>query len=173
MKISYSNTMDDALEFNKHHYRYSDTVKKQKVNLMVKAPIFILLVILFIYQLTGEIKVLIYGTIFCGLLIYFTHRQFTTGILKTAKKMLEEGGMSGFVCDHELEINEEWIFEKTQYNETKTFWNQETNIAENENFAFIYIQSAQAHVIPKERILNGNYEEFIKTAKQYIQNVNS
>lgn len=80
--------------------------------------------------------------------------------------------MKGMICDHELEITEEAIIERTEYSETKSFWNVIERIEENENFAFIYIMTNAAHVIPKDRILDGDYHVFILKAKEYMEKQN-
>lgn len=169
MKIIYENTEDDLLEFTKYHYANSETLKNQKRIYTIVFPLILMTMAIILFYLKGEIKYLIYIGIFCISLIYFTHKQFSTGILKTAKKMYGEGNLKGFLCKHTLETSEKSITEITEVNETISHWDGILKIEDSENFAFIYIQANAAHIIPKHRIEEGDFDTFISECKSHLK----
>jgi len=83
--------------------------------------------------------------------------------------LYEEQDSKGSICEHVVQISEEGIFEKTDVNERKDKWFGVQRIAVENDYAFIYVGANQAHIIPRKRIIEGNLDEFIETAKSYWQ----
>jgi len=114
-------------------------------------------------------KIILWGSLFIVVYIFLIHRAYKTGMSKAVRRLYEEQDSKGSICEHVVQISEEGIFEKTDVNERKDKWFGVQRIAVENDYAFIYVGANQAHIIPRKRIIEGNLDEFIETAKSYWQ----
>ena len=56
---------------------------------------------------------------------------------------------TGVLGEHELEITEEFIIERTKVNESKFLWSAVPDLTQNNEYIFLYQTENNAHVIPK------------------------
>jgi len=165
--------LEDAIAFNKYHYSNSMAIKKQRAFGTVYLPV--IAATLFVLHSVAEhdVKILVYGAVFIVFYLLLIHRSYSKGIYKTAKKLYEEQDMSNFTCEHLLEIDEDRITCKTDISEGKIKWSGIQKIAFNNGYAFICLGLLQAYIVPRERIIEGDFDQFIETAQAYWQEYNS
>ncbi len=172
MQIRYRNTLEDAMAFTKYHYANSDTVKKQKTKAMIYGPITFVALMCVLAAMMQEVNILIWGCVFIAAYMFFIRRAYKTGTDKIARKLYAEQDTRGFICEHLLEINEEGIFERTDLVELKHKWAGVQRIVVDNSYAFVCTGAFQAYIIPRERIIEGNFDHFIETAQTYWQRGN-
>ena len=101
----------------------------------------------------------LFAMIFLWLLPRTTDRQ--------VRNFLKEGANKGMIGEHELEIDEQGLFERTAFNESRQSWACVERIERTETHAFIYISSMAAHVIPRDSATVGDFEPFVEKATEY------
>lgn len=173
MKIIYENTLEDAIAFNRYHYSNSDTFRKQKDKVTIHLPVALFFAVVILTLLIRDIRIAVWGSVFIGSYLIFIFRAYNRDLYKTVGKLYKEQDMKGFVCEHQLEINEDGILEKTEVNERKDKWSGVQLIGADPAHAFIYVGAMQAHIIPRERIVEGDYDRFLESAKSYWSRFNS
>lgn len=75
------------------------------------------------------------------------------------------GRNKAFLCEHEMIFEENYIIEKTKYNENKFAWEVLIKIVENKKYFFLLNTTISAHIIPKKQL----NENEIKELKQILE----
>ena len=70
--------------------------------------------------------------------------------------------------EHRLEIENDGLTERTDVNETKTLWRGMERVASTKTHTFIYVTSLSAHIIPHDRIMAGNLQEFVQDVEHHL-----
>lgn len=169
MEMRYRNTLEDLIAFSKYHHSHSDIFRKRKRRATVYSPIILLILMILLFALEPNAGNAVGGFVFVAFCTFFFHRAYTTGLYKTIRRTYEAEDMTGFICEHTLEVNDEVIIEKTDVNERRDRWLGVQKIETDNNYAFIYIGALQAHIIPRKNIIEGNFDEFIEAARSYWQ----
>jgi hypothetical protein len=173
MEIRYKNTFEDIIAFNEYHYANSDTFIKQRKKATIYVPIILFVLLTALFALTHKIEIAAFGVLFIALYVFFIHREYKRNIYKTIRRLYEEQDMKGFICEHILRINEEEIVEKTNVNERKDKWHGVSKIAIENDYAFIYVGAIQAHIVPRNNMIDGDFDSFFKEAGSYWQKAKS
>ena len=63
--------------------------------------------------------------------------------------MQKEGANKAIWGKHNITINDQELAETTEVGESRCRWSGVERVAENEDYIFIYVSTASAHVIPK------------------------
>jgi hypothetical protein len=92
---------------------------------------------------------------FCAL------KWFDFAVQRQTRKLLKEGDNNGIIGFHQLRCSDEYLTEITEVNESKHKLSAIKRIEETAEYAFIYITAMQAHVIPKKRIVSGDFGHFL------------
>ncbi len=175
MILKYDTTLEDVVAFNRYHSANSPYIRKIKllsVILMAALLIFGSLLV----PLPGEVSrsfVVVSAVVFSGLSAVAFNYFFVAALERQARRLYGEGMNRGTFGQHELEIDDDGIVERTKYNETRNSWRGVERIAETEKHAFIYVSSMAAHVIPKRSVSEGDPEAFIERAQQLCYEANS
>ena len=69
------------------------------------------------------------------------------------------------IGSRELEISSDHLSEKNEYGQSKLAWPAVERVETDDDFAFIYLSAAQAHIIPRSRITAGSFDEFVAAAR--------
>jgi len=73
----------------------------------------------------------------------------------------------GILGNHELEIIPEGLIERTPVSEQRLSWAGIDRIEADSEYSYIYVGTNAAHVVPKARVTDGNYEAFIQSIQQH------
>ena len=169
MVIQYSNTLQDLEEFTKYHYANSPNMKRTNLMLVVGVALVIFLFVGaqhgFEYTQGRLVKALVISAILGGYFLLTSKKR----IARSTRKMYSEGQGKGLLCEHELEITDDHLLEKSESGETRTKFPMLYRISETDSYLFIYIGTLMAHVIPKNRITHGDYQEFIQALLEKSQ----
>lgn len=166
MRIRYENTMEDLFALQEHFIARSPVTKRSMVNLqLVGSGAMFLLLFLVLTVLKGKrtVEVNLVISLLAGVLYFFIIPQITRRHMKKqVVNFYSDGKDKGFLCEHELEIVEDGIIERTQFNETKTAWGAVANILSTPEHTFLFIGTTMAHVIPHTRLIADDYRTFME-----------
>ena len=168
MKIQFDLTVEDYLAFQLFHSQNSPAMKQQKA----VCRVFVVVAICSVLFLNQRLAVLPLGwPITCVAAIAITvvflasyEYLLQFSVKRLARRLIEEGSTQGVTGEHELEISEAALIERTTISESQHAWEGLADIQETDRFALIYISSLQAHVIPRERVIQGDYRTFVDAA---------
>lgn len=69
--------------------------------------------------------------------------------------------LTGIVGWRELELDPNFLIERSDVGETKAFLNKIGPVESNEDYTFVYLTAVSACIIPRERVVAGDYGRFI------------
>lgn len=165
MKIRFDLTMDDLLAFNRYHFMNSPAYRSSLIVGMAMVSILPLGLTLFLIY-NGRLPRLPVIAFGCGLTLFSMfgfYRRFPSAIDRTTRRMF--GNDQSLFGPHELEIEDEWLVERTDINASRQAWRGIQKIVETDDYVFIYLSAATAHVIPKAAVTSGDLPAFMTRAR--------
>ena len=180
MKLKYENTIEDIVALGRIYRQTSPMMKRAKYN----PPLFVWTVLItasltfllfdrsaFTSQKVVVMSICASAAIFFSVLYLLIYPvMFDRCMRRSATD--DQLGASKVLCEHELEIDDSGIVERTDVNESHTSWRGIQKIAETDEYGFIFLSAAIAHVIPKKRTVEGDPDAFIGRAKELCRIVN-
>lgn len=166
ISLRYANTMQDIIAFNEFHYRRSPALRRIMGLLQWLGAITIFLAIL---METGGIMGVIGAAIVAGGFAAIYPLLLRRLIRWQVRLMYSEGRNKGTLGEHEMEICEDGVIERSPYRETKTAWAAIERIEITPEYTFLYASSMSAYVIPHKSILAGDYRMFMAQLGQRFQ----
>ncbi len=168
MKIRYENSMEDMIAFQKHLYTENAGLHRQKRLATVFMPVFLIVMIVLLYLLKGTSEILVWGGIFVLVYVFFIYRAYRSGFAKRVRQIY--GDSKDFFCERQMEISEEGVTVKTAVSETRIIWPGIPKIVSDGDYIFIYtLGMVSAHVISRNGVREGNFDEFVAAAKTLWQ----
>ncbi len=169
MKISYECSIKDISAYGKLIYEKSPTVKEHfKKTYYFSVPMLIVFGAAINY-FESDSK-LFYAWIVLGIawLIYlpFFHKK---KYLKKVIQSFEDERYANLFGTHELTIEENSLIDKIEAGQNKTDISKIEHIEVIKEYAFIFVDSAMAYLIPRNKIINGNYHDFIYEIKNKLK----
>jgi hypothetical protein len=168
MVIRYELTLDDLIAFNRYHVAHSRTIQTQKYFVIAVVG---LVAIGAGVAIESEIPLfarVFSAIIFAALFRFAYHLFFGLALRRQTRQLLSEGSNDGILGPHELELNDKFLTERTDVNESRHAWSAINRIEETDEHAFLYISSLQAHVIPTREVISGDVDQFIQRSRQLL-----
>ena len=72
------------------------------------------------------------------------------------------------VGSRQLELTPEHLNEKNAYGHSQTAWRAIERVESDDECAYIYLSAAQAHIIPKARVTEGDFDQFVSAARDAL-----
>jgi hypothetical protein len=154
MIVRYRTTLEDLVAFNRYHCAHSPAVKKTKFTCMILVSALLIAGSLFIAP-TEEVArpvIVAVAIVFAGLFSVVFNYMFTASMDRQARRLYNEGTNKGTLGQHELEIDDNGLVERTEVNETRQSWHGVERIAETDERAFIYVSSMMA--VPPQNLVD-------------------
>jgi hypothetical protein len=79
----------------------------------------------------------------------------------------QEGKLSGHLGEHTLEIGKDGLLERNLAGERLSRWAEIENVYTTPQHTFFVTKTQSAYVVPKHAVLEGNYDQFIESARAY------
>jgi len=179
MTVEFELTKDDLIAFNLYHNVHSPTMRRQYFRSWFSPAIVWLLVCTGIWYLADQER----GTplqtfldllpLFSGVpvfLVYFPW-AYRRKLTKIVDGMISEGKNRNILSHHRLDISPEAITDSSKFEKTSNAWQAIERVVKNEDYAFIYIDSLKAFIVPRRAFADaGAFDEFIHTAMRYREN---
>ena len=160
MKLHYTNTLEDVCALNNYHASKSPAVQKalrvQQVGLVLAGILLLLcsmVLMLTDSRVTGSYTLLfIGGGLFSFIQAYILPRRYNKIRNKTIAKLFSEGENKRLFCEHELEVVDDGVIERTPYSETKMAWGTIERIEATSDYTYLYLGAVNAYIIPNKRV---------------------
>lgn len=169
MIVTYHNTIEDMVAFNRYHCVNSPAIKKARLPFLALMWALLIAGAFFSPQEKETTRPMIVAAavLFAGLFSLVYIRSYPGIVERNARRLYKEGKNKGFLCSHELEVDASGLVERTEVNETRQSWQGVERIVETDEHVFIYVSSLMGHVIPKRSVVSGDVDGFIEKAKQF------
>lgn len=176
MTAEYELTKDDLNAFNLYHHFHSPTARRHYLLSWFRPAFIWLLVCTGIWYLADRERHTPLRTfldllpLFSGIPIYLLY--FPWAYRRKAQKiltgMVSEGQNRGVWGRHQVAISPDGITESGEFGQTSTTWRAVERVAQNGDYAFVYINALAAIIIPRRAFAApAEFEEFVRTARGY------
>jgi hypothetical protein len=168
MRIRYNNTIDDLVAFNAFHYANSPTAKRVWRLVLWGGALLVLVGTTMTgrYSLAVRIAGGLTGTAFYVVATLLV-RRLTMGAL--IRRFYAEGSQKVTVGEREMEVTEQGLVERTDYNEMRSAWGAIERIETTPLHTFIYIGPLMAFVIPHGAVTEGDLRAFLVELKRHYR----
>ena len=161
-------TIEDVVAFSHFHIMESPAARSQRVrNLALVLMVWALLILASLTPVAPprgvSILIVLWVTYMYGFVLTFG-RGWIIG--REVRNSYAVGSNLGVIGEHEFEVKESGLVEKTAVNETTQSWNGIERIEETENHVFFYISSVTAFILPKGAVAEGNADQFVVLARE-------
>lgn len=166
--ITFTNTIDDMVAFNMHHIAHSPAARSIRFwstwGLALIAIAIGGVLSLLRMSVWPVVFILLWSTFYLAFVIPY-HRW---AIRRRVGKLVREGKNRGFLCEHTLRLTDEGIHSISELSESRLLWLGIERIAENDDYLFIYVGSANGAVVPKGRIDAGDLQAFTDELRRRV-----
>ncbi len=163
MKIRYVNNTDDLVAFGVLHSG-ADWARNYRLWRWL-VPSAVLTGTLLYGAVTGEFDSLAGAAGFTLLYLLFFPRSHLPALKRALRKQFEAGRNDTLLCEHELELVDGLLIERTDVNESRTKLSAIEDVRSSENHSIIYTGSSMGHVIPRGRLLSGDHDAFVSAVR--------
>ena len=170
MKISYENTLEDAVAFNLYHFEHSPTFRRNQKILMCVLPIVLAVMFIPLAIARESPGVVVFALVFGCLWIWAFPFMQRRSIARSSRKLYGEGSNKGFVCRHDLELTDEFLVEKSDGGMSSRKISDLEKVVTDQTYTYIYVGSLSAHVVPHERVSEGNLQAFVEELRRRLPN---
>lgn len=166
MKLVYTLEMPDLVALNQYFLDHSDFLKsRRRKGIAIVCGIYGILGALHSLARKSFVPIIIWSLL--ALLYSFWYsRASRRASPKSVQKLYGADKNKGILCEHEIEINQDGIVERTQFGDHNTTFAGIERIIQTDTHGFIFIGTMNAHVIPKARITYGEYDTFMRVVSE-------
>jgi hypothetical protein len=169
MNIKYEFAPEDAVAFQFAHKAIRSSVLSKAINFLLKVLMAIMAAFsLFVGVTSNSLLSIGLGVLLVLLLLYESKPVVSRRLLKHSPYTTE----AGLFCLHEISIDSEELVERTEVNEYHDKWSSIFEIVERPDYIFIYRARNAAYIIPRNRVIEGNYDEFVSEVKRLYKSAN-
>ena len=155
-QITYDQTLEDILAFNRFHYKNSPEMRKIYWKNMLVLPLLWLAGWIFLclqdkdgfaHAASALFPLLTFSWAYPLFFLWFYPRN----VEKLTRKFLEEGNNQGMIGTQSLSLDEAGLKNDTSISSIQTSWKGTNQIVifPDQSFAAIYVSSMSAHLIPR------------------------
>jgi len=170
MKIRYSISLDDILEFNRYHFLFSNASRKTRLLRQWLVPMVPAITLGYFSHIEHDSLELVFGLIGSVILWVYYWKNKTAFIEKHVKKVYEEGRNDSLFGDHSFEITENSIFLTSKESETKLSVTRIERIVEYKQHIFLFVSAANALIINIDKIMEGNPAQIMDEIRSKLPN---
>jgi hypothetical protein len=176
--IKFDNDLDDIMAFARYHREHSPHLQRvRKWTYSIIILICVVFASLVLILIGSEIlHVLIFAIVMIAVFAVLA----VLGILPgrpgrsgrfdkfMVQRLLREGANKTTFGTKELEIADAGLVGRSSYVDETIAWQAVERVAENKNYAFIYISATTALVIPRAKVTEGDCDSFVEAVKQKL-----
>jgi hypothetical protein len=107
------------------------------------------------------------GLLGAAIAFFVTPLTMRRSMRRHARHLFTDGAQKGVLGAHVLEIHNDGLLEKTDVNETKTFWSGIERVTATAAHTFVYTGSMAGYSIPHDRVTEGDLQEFLHDVEQH------
>lgn len=170
MKAQYELTKEDYIQYNLHHMRESETVKKSFfIQRYIVSLIYLVLpfILVKVSDMPFWYLMIIFLVTYLIWVLYYP-KYFASFTKKRLQKIINEGKNVSLFGTRYISFNQDGIVESSDTGESKTNWTAVERVEETNKYIFIYVSSVNAYIVPTRAFKDLNQKnEFIEILKQH------
>lgn len=155
MKINYTLTEEDYLNFSLYHAKNSTATRNSLRKQRLIFPLLFLIVSYFFAWLFKQpflgVPLVIFSIVSILWLIFYP-KYFYNFVIRHARNMLNEAGDNGLLGEHQMTFSEKSIVDSTSKGKTKMEWTNIKKLEENDDYFYIYSSPVIAYILPKKAV---------------------
>jgi hypothetical protein len=176
MTVEYELTTEDIRRFSLYHLFHSPIVRRQYRSGLLVFPIMWLLLCTMIWFLADRERhtplrtFLDLWPLFSGVPLWFLYFpwQYRRKVRKTVTAMINEGSNRGLLGRRQLTISPNGVTESGEFGQTIRIWKSIDRIAEDEDYAYIYLHATEAMIVPRRAFPSvEEFDNFVAQAGEY------
>ena len=167
MQVRYENTMEDLIAFNLFHLRTSPHMQRSIWINTWAIPVLAALAGAVVALNTHNVVWAVWAFLFAVLYVLI-YRKLSAHLMdRSIRALLTEGSNEAVLCEHALEVTPAGLVERTPVSEATTAWQAIQRIEDTDRFTFIYTQVTHAHVVPRDRVIEGDCVAFCDAVRTH------
>lgn len=166
--ITYENDQTDITAYGRLIYDKSPTVKHHRAKALRFAVLLIVIFGVIIYFVDSNRSTLYIWIVLSIAWLIYIPIQHKKRYLKNMLSEFDDEKHRRLFGKHTLTIDDFGLTDEIEYGINKTNWDRIEHIESVETHSFVFVDSAMAYAIPKERIIDGEYESFIQEMRTNI-----
>lgn len=154
MKISFTLTEVDYLQFNLFHIKNSTTGKRTLTLLRYMTPLIFIGASVILSILLNASFIVFFSVFLVASILWvmFYPKFFYRNIKRTTLRIINEGKNEGLIGEHHLTLTEDGVSDLTAVGEMKSTWSGIKKIEEDLEHFYLYNSSVSAYIIPKRAL---------------------
>lgn len=166
MKIAYTVEMADLVAFNQYYLDNSEFEKvRRRKGITIVCGIYVILGSLHSLARQSFAPIVIWSLLALLYSLWYSRASRRASPRKVQKLYGADKNRS-VLCQHEIELVDDGIVERTPFGEHKTTFPGIERVIRTETHGFIFIGTMNAHVIPKARVIKGEYDAFMRAVSE-------
>jgi hypothetical protein len=170
VEIKIDTTVEDLVEFSMYYYEKYPFIRRQYWGSILTLPIVWAIAGVVVFTATQGIKYAIIcwiASVVSGILNYMT---FGKTMRKRLKKIYSEKLTGSTLGKHQIYIDNNSILEKSSTTDSRMDWSGVKEIYVDDRYAYFIFGSLAGCIIPRNGIIEGNFDDFVEKAKEYWGN---
>jgi len=167
MKLEYSVNLEDIITFNQNHIDASPQMRRKMTVAKYIWSFTPLIAIMAITHFEGTspdkaIKLISFVTLCISAPIFLFQPAFFRWLsARQIRKLYGSGQSYGVLGSHSIEIVGKDLVTKSETDENRFALVSINRIVKNDDYTYIYTSASLAHVIPRNGVVSGDYEQFV------------
>lgn len=129
----------------------------------------VLVLFLVVAHFTKEWPLIIGGTVGFLYCLFYPKRSYFRHIRKTTEQLYREGRDKGLLGEREIEFAEDGIIFRSEVEESKHKWEGIEKIVTIDDYTFVYVNPISAYILPRSKIIDGDYGVFVQAIKEKFE----
>lgn len=109
------------------------------------------------------------GAVGAGIVFIMFPRWYRNASMKQARRLYSEGTNKNILGRQILDLDNDGLVIRSESGEEHTNWSAVERIETTPDYAFVYIGAISAHVIPRAKVVEGNFAEFVESVQQILR----
>lgn len=166
MKIEYTVDLDDLAEFTRFHYQSTTWTPRGTI----KGGATFLILLSLMFAATGDLNACTFAGILVASIAWTVlSRPIVLWLLRRkAKALYAPGKNKALVGRHSLEISEGALQQRSEGGSDEVHFGAIERVAESPTHVFIYVSALSAHVVPRNKVAQGDLEAFVAQLRSRI-----
>jgi hypothetical protein len=167
VQVRYENTLEDLVSFNLFHLRTSPHLQRSIWINTWAIPALAALAGAVVALNTQNVEWAVWAVLFAVLYVLIYRKLSAHLMERSIRALLTEGSNEAVLCEHILEVTPAGLMERTPVSEATTAWRAIRRIEDIDRFTFIYTQATHAHVVPRDRVVEGDCVAFCDAVRTH------
>lgn len=163
--LEYENSMEDWVQFQIFHVKHSPSgTAKRKRNALAAAVVgFLVFTGLAAIGGNWTPAILLTAALFAALTAALSWPVTMLAVRKRAARLYADGEERGLLGRHKLTLTAEALNEENSKGSRTDSFDSIERVRVTEDYVYIYVGPESAHVIPNDKVMNGDLGEFLTT----------